>query len=1193
MAEEDYEEVAHGDKSCFGLFVDSIRRRFRGAAKKAKEAKDLSSISCVIRSGDVDRPDNTVVTTKYTWYNFLPLSVSLQFRRAANLFYLCIVILFTIGFIWPDIFASPYQPFGTLFVLAVVIGVTIGFEASDDIGRLRGDRVTNNKITRLVSSEATIKEVAWGSLKPGDIIRIHKGELFPCDTLIVQTASGPSGMCYIETSGIDGETNLKIRTAPKEFSAKSITGANISGTLHYEEPNAYLQFDGKIVVDEPNLEVGLTMDSLVLRGSQLRNTAWIEGVVIYAGVETKLVMSSGDTPSKFSRLDVILNRMIGYAFLLLLFLTVLFTVLLFSWVPNTNTLWYFQNLDVLDSYLLPGWLAYLFTYVGLFSGLIPINMYFCLEIVNYVQRMFYNEDQHMYDPVTNTRAQCRTSQLVTEIGQVTHIFSDKTGTLTNNEMRLVSLSIGDKLFGFEPDEEPTDGSSRRGLAEVDQVRVCVGGMAQPPKIPVAAMFPRLIHQMPTDSNISLMVMLLAVCHTVVIDFDAKGNVQYNAEGPDEEALVLAAADLGIRLVSTADSIYQVSIDHDKSKKSFQVLGVNKFSSFRKRMSIIVRDIDTGICWIYMKGADNVMFDLCTSLESSGQVQNNLSRLSMAGLRTLVVAQRQLTNEEADSFVNQMKEASRVVGEARKDAMEKVASEIEANMVYVGMTAIEDALQDQVPETIRKIRDAHIMLWVATGDKIQTAVNIAFSAQIIDSEMTQILIDQGTHEELLAVVGRNVSMLSRIAQQVDQSVFQDEEELDRLVGRNLALVISGHALGHLLSHEKGSHDSEKMLLTLANKCSVVLACRVSPQQKALLVRMVIEGSHAKKRKEPVTMAIGDGANDVPMIQEAKVGVGISGHEGLQAVNSSDFSIARFKFLQETLFVHGRWNYQRSACMMKYILYVWLQFEILIFVYSFYSMLSGQQIFYNTYYTTVYAWTANAYITGIAWLQQDLSRESALGHPECYHIGRVNLYMSSLKILKDCFRAVCHAWIILGICFYTQGPSADMELMGAVMYASIFLVCLGRQVEVAMTWSWLQVLFLVLIILVFMATFYLCDAVIGNVNFTFIFKAPFAKQVWEVAFPAAIATVCFDYALWGITKLIRPSPMNALRELDRYPNRHRISKLSFVEFTAEPTDIKVRRESSSTKIRTLLAASTGSNASMKSLREHSGYTGPGSS
>jgi len=1182
-------EESHADPSWFGVTFERIRQFLLKCTRDEEPSSDaelLQNISVLIRQGVVDeRPNNSVSTTKYTWYNFVPLATALQFRRFGNMFYLFVVVIYAVGYFAPTVFQSSSQPFGTLGVLLFVLAVTLIFEAKDDLQRYRGDRQSNSQHCTRVLKNGDLQKTTWGDLVPGEVIRVEKGEHIPADILIIDS-SEENGICYIETSGIDGETNLKIRKTSRKFRDLGVTGSNISGSLDCEEPNVFLQFSGRVVVRDTPVSVGF--DSMILRGSQLKNTHWIDGLVVYAGKETKLIMSANHTPSKFSRVDVLLNRILGYTFTIYLVLVIFFMFLIVFWVPNTNTYWYFQGLDVVNSYILPGWLAYLFTYAGMLAALIPINIYVCVEVMNFVQSVYIDCDLNMYDPKSDTPAHCRTTSLVAEIGQVTHVFTDKTGTLTNNEMRLVSLSVGGFMYGFKPRKIPNSYSGNSTI-EIEVVHE----MAQPPKVPIKDLFP----DFPVESNSSLhlMMKILSVCHTVIIDYDADGKLNYNAEGPDEEALVNGAAELGARLVSTEDGMFRMIFDHNPEVvEEFQILAVNKFTSDRKRMSVVVHETRTNSYWVYVKGADNIVLDLCTpeSRDSAASTLEDVEAYSLAGLRTLLLASRQLTKAEFDSWSNQYETAKLSLGEVREKELSDAAAVVEKDLVVVGATAIEDALQEGVPETIKAIRDAHIMLWVLTGDKIETAINIAFSASIIDSSMSRILIDGDDPASLIEDIRLNISQLSRVSAEArtDASTEEDSNEFSCLLGAdlinasvlssNLALVVSGQALNVLLADEKGTFESQQQLLRLANMCSVVIACRVSPKEKALVVRMVRRGFNVSKRKQPVVLAIGDGANDVPMIQEAKVGVGISGHEGLQAVNNSDFSIARFRFLKELLLVHGRWNYQRSANMIKYSMYSWYVYTFPTMAFLFYCMVSGQLVVYNTYYPTVYAFQANALITAIAWFQIDIKRETALMFPSSYSIGRLNQYFNGKSLLSGILRSVFHSAILMMCAFYTTGPAISFAYFGATMYTSMFAVVFTRQMLLAMTWNWLLLLFTVLLLGCFWLSIYVCDVVLGFEGESFALSSD-SGPLYQRAVFSAFTVVCFDYAFYGIGKLLYPDKNRLLREVDRYAGRRRLTEFSPPNKT---------QQNANSSIRKLLRQISETGGNIGSLRDHKSFVGP---
>jgi phospholipid-translocating ATPase len=242
---------------------------------------------------------------------------------------------------------------------------------------------------------------------------------------------------------------------------------------------------------------------------------------------------------------------------------------------------------------------------------------------------------------------------------------------------------------------------------------------------------------------------------------------------------------------------------------------------------------------------------------------------------------------------------------REKECDRIADMIERNMTLMGATAIEDKLQDGVPDSIATLSRAGIKLWVLTGDKVETAINIGFSCNLLQKSMTLIMIHSNSIEE---------------------TTMQLQQALDRFWeaggqarnGASLALVIDGNSLKFALEPE-----CKRLLLELGCRCKSVLCCRVSPLQKALVVRMVKHGLGA------MCLAIGDGANDVSMIQEADIGIGISGKEGLQAVMASDYAISQFRFLSKLLLVHGRWAYVRSSELVlnyfyKNVLWLMIQF-----------------------------------------------------------------------------------------------------------------------------------------------------------------------------------------------------------------------------------------------------------------------------
>ena len=541
-----------------------------------------------------------------------------------------------------------------------------------------------------------------------------------------------------------------------------------------------------------------------------------------------------------------------------------------------------------------------------------------------------------------------------DLGMIAHIFSDKTGTLTRNIMEFKKCACAGQIY--------EKGATLRGKVSQPSVE--------------------------RD-----LVEIMAVCHTVVPDEDG-----YQAESPDEEALVKGAAELGMKF--TARSTEGVEVDG----KRYLVLATIPFNSTRKRMSALVQGPD-GKARILCKGADNIMFGL-TGKDSFKRfaggrpaLDDCLQQFSRVGLRTLVLGRRDVSRSEKDKFLKAWR-AAETATDDRKGKLAEAAALIERDFEIVGATAIEDRLQDGVPETIHELAKAEIKLWVLTGDKVETAINIAKSAKLLTDDMFLVKLpaegatkgpegDWGLGAQLTAleaVVQRAatpdpaaVSNRSALQESTLREPLDDDPQRTpaSLASDHLALVVEGATAMETIL---GNDELEQRFLKLANVCKAVVACRVSPAQKRLIVGLV----RRKDTTRPVTLAIGDGANDVGMIQEAHIGVGISGKEGRQAVNNSDFAIGQFRFLKPLLLKHGRRNYRR---MSKVIVYSFFKNIVLTFVLFYYQADCGWSgtSFYEAWVYSGFNFFLAFTPLAFGWFDVDTSAETVRKYPRLYAAG----------------------------------------------------------------------------------------------------------------------------------------------------------------------------------------------------------------
>jgi phospholipid-translocating ATPase len=401
-----------------------------------------------------------------------------------------------------------------------------------------------------------------------------------------------------------------------------------------------------------------------------------------------------------------------------------------------------------------------------------------------------------------------------------------------------------------------------------------------------------------------------------IDTTVEEQLAYKSESPDESALVTAVKDVGFTFLKRKGNI--VTVDILGQLYDYELLNVIDFNSTRKRMSVIVRRPEP---WndiiVYCKGADNVIIERLRPGQETdiSELCKDIEAFSNEGLRTLVFAYKIIPDEEYDAWSEQLQRASTAT-ENRADGIDEVNEKIEKGFTLLGATAIEDELQQQVPECIEALRNSGINVWVLTGDKVETAINIGYASNLLGNN-SKLWILRGNPEsaEVLSDFEDMITKMDREREELNAEVGKDSHRRSIRPPPEYAFVVDGLALKHLLETE----ESKARLLQVVLVCKSVVCCRVSPLQKALVVELVRRGQGA------VTLAVGDGANDVSMIQAANIGVGISGQEGAQASMSADYAIAQFRFLEKLLVVQGHWSYDRISEMILNFFYknvVWV-------------------------------------------------------------------------------------------------------------------------------------------------------------------------------------------------------------------------------------------------------------------------------
>uniref|UniRef100_A0A8C0VID7 Phospholipid-transporting ATPase n=1 Tax=Cyanistes caeruleus TaxID=156563 RepID=A0A8C0VID7_CYACU len=568
--------------------------------------------------------------------------------------------------------------------------------------------------------------------------------------LISLSSSEPQAMCYIETSNLDGETNLKIRQGlPLTSDIKDTDSLmQLSGRIECESPNRHLyDFVGNIRL-EGHGTVPLGSDQILLRGAQLRNTQWVHGIVVYTGHDTKLMQNSTSPPLKMSNVERITNIQILILFCILIAMSLICSIGSAIWNRrHTGRDWY---LDLNSSNFGLNFL----TFIILFNNLIPISLLVTLEVVKFIQAYFINWDIDMHYEPTDTAAMARTSNLNEELGQVKYIFSDKTGTLTCNVMQFKKCTVAGIAYGQGPQNGEEKTFSDVSLLE------------------------NLQNNHPTAPIICEFLTMMAVCHTAVPEREGD-KIIYQAASPDEGALVRAARNL--RFVFTGRTPDSVIIESLGQEERYELLNVLEFTSSRKRMSVIVRT-PSGKLRLYCKGAVTKECNNC--------------------LRTLCFAVAEISESDYQEWLDVYHRASTAI-QNRVLKLEESYELIEKNLQLLGATAIEDKLQDKVPETIETLMKADIKIWILTGDKQETAINIGHSCKLLRKNMGLIVINEGSLDGTRETLSHHCSTLG--------DALRKENDF--------ALIIDGKSLKYALTF-----GVRQYFLDLALSCKAVICCR---------------------------------------------------------------------------------------------------------------------------------------------------------------------------------------------------------------------------------------------------------------------------------------------------------------------------------------------------------------------------------
>uniref|UniRef100_A0A8C0HHG2 Phospholipid-transporting ATPase n=1 Tax=Chelonoidis abingdonii TaxID=106734 RepID=A0A8C0HHG2_CHEAB len=721
--------------------------------------------------------------------------------------------------------------------------------------------------------------------------------------------------------------------------------------------------------------------------SKLTARGTVVGVVLYTGRELRSVMNTSNPRSKIGLFDLEVNCLTKILFGALVVVSLVMVAL-----QHFAGRWYLQ----------------IIRFLLLFSNIIPISLRVNLDMGKIVYSWMIRRDSKIPGTVV------RSSTIPEQLGRISYLLTDKTGTLTQNEMVFKRLHLGTVAYGLD---------------SMDEVQSHIFSIyTQQSQDPPALKGPTLATKVrkTMSSRVHEAVKAIALCHNVTPVYESNGVTDqaeaerhyedscrvYQASSPDEVALVQWTESVGLTLVGRDQSSMQLRTPGGQIL-NFTILQIFPFTYESKRMGIIVRDESTGEITFYMKGADVVMAGI---VQYNDWLEEECGNMAREGLRVLVVAKKSLTEEQYQDFEARYVQAKLSVHD-RSLKVATVIESLEMEMELLCLTGVEDQLQMDVRPTLETLRNAGIKVWMLTGDKLETATCTAKNAHLVtrtqDIHIFRLVTNRGeAHLELNA--------------------FRRKHDC--------ALVISGDSLEVCLKYY------EYEFMELACQCPAVVCCRCAPTQKAQIVRLLQE------RTGKLTCAVGDGGNDVSMIQEADCGVGVEGKEGKQASLAADFSITQFKHLGRLLMVHGRNSYKRSAALSQFVIHRSLCISTMQAVFSsvfYFASVPLYQGFLIIGYSTIYTMFPVFSLV----LDKDVKSEVAMLYPE--------LYKDLLKGRPLSYKTFL-IWVLISI---YQGSiimygalllfESEFVHIVAISFTSLILTELLMVALTIQTWHWLMI------------------------------------------------------------------------------------------------------------------------------------------
>ena len=1084
---------------------------------------------------------NRISTGRYTLITFLPRNLFEQFQRVPNLWFLLVSI-----FQLAAVNLTPTTGWATMAPLLLLLCVSMSKDAYIDFKRHRQDREINEKPFAVWDGESFVPRKCQ-DIVAGHLILLRTGDFAPADLLLL--ASGhPKDICYVDISGLLGETNLKVKTAIKATKGFRHTDLNVtSGSLHRLQGEVYCQdpdvslerFDGRIKLKGFPTAERVGLGNLILRGSVICSTPWIISVALYTGKETKIMLNAHKVPLKNTRVERLANKMM---------LALIFACLVLA-LTSTFLNTYQAVSESEDNFFIT-----FLVFVMLYQNITPISLFVTLDILRMYQ--MWHHRQHSRKSISS--AEVLNSCVAEDLGRVEYIIADKTGTLTESWGAAKEFVLGEdsfspcaelhsgckhmnELVSVEPESESVDRSVPCGYTNLR----------------------RMLASFECPKSANTFMEALAVCNSILLSDGGYEMVFVR----DDKALVTSAADFGYQLLEkTADFC---RLDVKGEERRYKILGQHESTGVIPHFRIALQREDSSEGLLFIKGTPHVLslnrkaiLHLSTSAEFV--VTRKEDELIHSGLKSIMIACKVLKGEELTDLKTKLEIANRAIYN-REDKIEKIFDMYECGCEYLGLVGVEEGVLQSTGDAVQRLVQAGVHIWVASGDESAPTQIAAINAKILDPNIRCVMLKMPKNGATASYLRRklNIQVKRLILNQhagVREEV-EDENNVQRgslwagttamlfgnsFIGRSslmlnldeplkevpydpenitkYAVLVTGETFDLALKDQ----ECKRLLCCILFLATTVLFCNMLPLQKAQVVKLIKENF----RFRPVTLAIGDGNDDVAMLQEADIGVGMKREGESRASSNADVAVGYFHQLASLLLVDGRWYLQRYSKTAILFIYKNMLVTMVLFGYVFRCDYQPTQLI-DTGLMTLY----NIIFTSIPVLciglwDEDVSESMILRHPEMYRM-RITIFgwrwmlffglialFQSLTIYFSIFPSLLFS-------INSSGMTENFASNGTILFISLVLTVLA-QVSLEMSTITITYVCSLLLSLLLLLIYLLAGTYINTSDLFGVLNTIFENPISVIRFVLpAMGAAGFGYCTRTFQRLFFPQPVDELR------------------------------------------------------------------